>query len=328
MAKNVVISPKTAADIEQRVDRVIRGLGNPEPPLELDDVRELLRLDRRFYTADDTSAVGEVVSKIRVASKQVLSRPSLLWDAIKKLELKALYVPDRKRILLDATLPRLKHRWNEAHEIGHSLLPWHESVMHGDDAHTLSHACHEMVESEANYTAGRLLFLQDRFVKEVRSTAPSLSVVRGLGKAFGNTAATTLYRYVESCGDEAVMLAMITCHPHEKQHVVSFTGIAFKEAMECPCERRTEASLTSSCIDIFVPARAKRLNAARPAMKKSGHPREVRATCHGCSPLLLEASHAELYFSQGLDNPAQRAQTQVVWLQGAVLASAHGCLFR
>ena len=214
MAKNVVVSPRTAADIEQRVDRVIRGLGNPEPPLELDDVRELLRLDRRFYTADDTSAVGEVVSKIRVASKQVLSRPGLLWDAIKKLELKALYIPDRKRILLDATLPKLKHRWNEAHEIGHSLLPWHESVMHGDDVHTLSRACHDMVESEANYTAGRLLFLQDRFVEEARSTAPSLSVVRDLGKAFGNTAATTLYRYVESCGDDAVMLAMITCHPH------------------------------------------------------------------------------------------------------------------
>ena len=65
MAKNVVIPPKAAADIEERVDRVIRGLGNPEPPLRLEDVRELLRLDRRFYTAADTSAADEVVSKIR-----------------------------------------------------------------------------------------------------------------------------------------------------------------------------------------------------------------------------------------------------------------------
>lgn len=222
MAKNVVVSPKTAADIEQRVNRVIRGLGNPEPPLELSDVRELLRLDRRFYTAADTSAVSEVVSKIRVASKQVLSRPGLLLDAIKKLDLKALYIPDRKRILLDATLPKLKHRWNEAHEIGHSLLPWHEGVMHGDDAHTLSRACHDIVESEANYAAGLLLFLQERFVEEARSTAPSLSVVRKLGTAFGNTAATTLYRYVESCSDEDVMLAMITCHPHRSRRPDSF----------------------------------------------------------------------------------------------------------
>jgi len=196
MAKNVVVSPLTAAEIGQRVDRVIPGLGNPEPPLDLDDVRELLRLDRRFYTADDTSAVGEVVSKIKVASKQVLQRPGLLLDAIRKLDLKALYIPDRKRILIDGSLPKLKHRWNEAHEIGHSLLPWHESVLHGDTTLTLSRACHDIVESEANYTAGRLLFLQDRFVDEARASTPSLRIVRDLGATFGNTASTTLYRYV------------------------------------------------------------------------------------------------------------------------------------
>lgn len=225
MAKNVVVSPKTAADIDERVNRVIRGLGNPEPPLSLDDVRELLRLDLQFYTANDTSAVSEIVSKIRVASKQVLSRPSLLWEAIKKLELKALYLPDRKRILLDADLPKLKHRWNQAHEIGHSLLPWHNSVMHGDDTHTLSRACHDIVESEANYTAGRLLFLENRFVEEARSTLPSLSAIRDLGGKFGNTAATTLYRYVESCGDDAVMLGMITCHPHSSMRPAEFDSL-------------------------------------------------------------------------------------------------------
>ena len=222
MAKNVVMSPKTAADINEKVNRVIRGLGSPEPPLDLADVRDLLRLDRKFYTAGDVSAVDEVVSKIRVASKQVMERPSLLWEAIKKLDLKALYIPDRKRILLDADLPPLKHRWNEAHEIGHSLLPWHESVMHGDNKFTLSRACHDIVESEANYTAGRLLFLEDRFVEEARSTPPSLSAIRDLGGKFGNTAATTLYRYVESCGDQAAIVGLITCHPHRSKRPDDF----------------------------------------------------------------------------------------------------------
>lgn len=225
MAKNVVIPPKAAADIEERVDRVIRGLGNPEPPLRLEDVRELLRLDRRFYTAADTSAADEVVSKIRVASKQVLMRPTLLWDAIRKLDLKALYLPDRKRILLDGDLPKLKHRWNEAHEVGHSLLPWHESVMHGDNQQTLSRSCHDIIESEANYAAGRLLFLQERFVDEARSTAPSLEAIRGLGKKFGNTAATTLYRFVESCHPDAVVVGMITCHPHVSMRPSDFNPL-------------------------------------------------------------------------------------------------------
>ena len=45
MAKNILLLPATMVDIDERVDRVLRGLGNPEPPLRLDDVRELLKFD-------------------------------------------------------------------------------------------------------------------------------------------------------------------------------------------------------------------------------------------------------------------------------------------
>jgi hypothetical protein len=44
----------------------------------------------------------------------------------------ALYLPNRKRILLDNDLPPLKHRWNDAHEIGHDIIPWHAGMMLGD----------------------------------------------------------------------------------------------------------------------------------------------------------------------------------------------------
>ena len=167
MAINRVLSEKTARDIDQRVARVLRGLGNPEPPLRLEDVRELLDLDREFYTADDPGVIREAINRIRVAGTQVSKRPTLLYDAIKKFSLRALYLPDRKRILLDGSLPILKHRWNEGHEIGHSIIPWHGEVMLGDNVHTLSRDCREQVEAEANYAAGRLLFLRDRFTEEV-----------------------------------------------------------------------------------------------------------------------------------------------------------------
>mgnify|MGYP001427504755 FL=1 len=154
MATNRLLLPKTMQDIDGRVERVIRGLGNPEPPLELAQARELLKLDLAFYTADDPGIAREVISRMRIATLQVFQRPTLLFDAIKKFSLKALYVPDRKRILLDGSLPLLKHRWNEAHEIGHSLIPWHDDAMLGDNAHTLSRDCHEQVEAEANFAAG------------------------------------------------------------------------------------------------------------------------------------------------------------------------------
>lgn len=228
MAKNRILLPKTIQDIDRRVERVLKGLGNPEPPLLLEDVRELLKLDKAFYTADDPGAARETISRIKVATIQVFSRPTILFDAIKKLSLKALYLPDRKRILLDGALPPLKHRWNEAHEIGHSLLPWHEDVMLGDNTHTLSHECHEDVEAEANFAAGRLLFLMERFATEARSSAPSLGVVKQLKQDFGNTLSTTLYRYVETVGEDRPIVGLISCHPH-------------------PARRKPDDDVTRSC---------------------------------------------------------------------------------
>lgn len=214
MSKNRLLSVKTAQDIDQRVERVLRGLGDPEPPLRLEDVRELLKLDCAFYTADSPSLVREAISRIRVATIQLYSRPTLLIDAIRKLSLRALYLPDRKRILLDGTLPLKKRRWNEAHEIGHSLLPWHEDMMLGDNAHTLSQDCHEQIEAEANFAAGRMLFLRDRFTKQARSLKPAIKSVLDLHDTFGNTISTTLYRFVESAGSELPIVGLITDHPH------------------------------------------------------------------------------------------------------------------
>ena len=214
MGTNIILSAKTAADIDRRVLRVLRGLGDPKPPLRLEEVRELLKLDRGFYTADDPGLAREAVSRIRVGAIQVFHRPTLILDVIRKMSLKALYLPDRKRILLDGSLPAKKHRWNEAHEIGHSLLPWHEEMMHGDNAQTLLPGCLEHVEAEANYTAGRLLFLCDRFDAEALSLPPTIATVQQLHNVFKNTLSTTLYRFVETAGAERTIIGMITGHPH------------------------------------------------------------------------------------------------------------------
>ena len=43
--KNPVIEQLAAEDLRSQVDKVLRGLGNPEPPPDLRDVRDLLRRD-------------------------------------------------------------------------------------------------------------------------------------------------------------------------------------------------------------------------------------------------------------------------------------------
>jgi hypothetical protein len=209
--RNLILDQFAATDIDQFVAKVLTDLGNPEPPLKLTDVRELLRLDKRFYSSTDDSAIQEVVHQLRVAGQQVLARPTILKDVIGKLGLKALLLPDRRRILIDAETPDLKQRWSEAHEIGHDLIPWHADTMLGDNKSTLTPTCHEQVEAEANYAAGQLLFLQGRFTEDANSLPLSFESVKKLNVRYQNTITTTLWRYVEQ--NPGLMVGAISDHP-------------------------------------------------------------------------------------------------------------------
>lgn len=209
--RNTLLSVRTARDIDAQIDKILRDLGEPEPPLSLDLVRELLRLDRNYYSSTDDGILREVSHRILVAGKQILARPTLLFDAIRKFELKALFLPDRKRILIDSALPDAKQRWSEAHEIGHSVIPWHGDTMLGDVRHTLTPSCHERVENEANYAAGQLLFLRGAFVRDARDLEPNLQSVLKLKKRYDNTITTTLWRYVEQ--SDLPLVGGISQHP-------------------------------------------------------------------------------------------------------------------
>jgi hypothetical protein len=214
--RNRFLSDSTAKDIDRQVTKVIKGLGNPKPPIRLEEVQELLKLDRQFYTGTQDGVFRETFSRIKVGTLQILQRPELLADAFKKLSLKALYLPDKKRILIDSELPEAKVRWVTAHEITHELcIEWHEDILFGDSDTTISEACHEQIEHEANYGAGRLLTLQDRFVDEVKGHQElTLQKVHDLAKLFGNTWTSTLWRVVEVLDIPA--FAVIGNHPNHK----------------------------------------------------------------------------------------------------------------
>ena len=209
------MSQRTANDIDRRVEKILNDLDNPQPPLRLEDVRYLLELDLKYYSSTDDGIVQETLHRLTMSGKQLLNRPSLLVDAIKKFDLKALWQPDCKRILLDSQLPTLKQRWAEAHEIGHSILDWHEPMTHGDQKQTLSYGCHQQLESEANFSAGRILFLRDRFANELFSSTVNLKSIKTLSKSYGNTITSALWRTVESIDIPA--FAMISQHPRDLQ---------------------------------------------------------------------------------------------------------------
>lgn len=213
---NRYLADRTVHDIDKRVAKVLKDLGDPEPPIRLEVVREQLRLNLAYYSSSDDGVLAETIHRLTVAGKQVLERPGLLLDVVKKWQLKALWIPDRKRILIDKELPTPKQRWGEAHEIGHSLLPWHEAAMHGDKDHTLSLACEEQIETEANFTAGQLLFLQKRFTERLLDSHLSFHTVRTLSREFGNTMTSTLWRVVEAT--EAPVFGLVSQHPRDEHH--------------------------------------------------------------------------------------------------------------
>lgn len=211
--QNQFLSERTANDIDRRVAKILKDLDNPQPPLQLEDVRYLLNLDLKYYSSTNNDILQETLHRLTMSGKQLLNRPSLLVDAIKKFDLKALWQPDCKRILLDVELPPLKKRWAEAHEIGHSILDWHEPMTHGDQKRTLSYTCHQQLESEANFAAGRIIFLRDRFVDELFSSSLNLASIRNLSKNYGNTITSGLWRTIESLDIPA--FGMISEHPRQ-----------------------------------------------------------------------------------------------------------------
>lgn len=196
--RNTFLDVRTARDIDAVVAKILKGLGNPEPPLILDDVRVLQKLDRQYYSSVDDGSLREFVSRAYIGAKQVFLRPTLILEVVRKRSLKALYLPDRKRILIDSSEPKLKWRWNESHEIIHAGVPWHQEAMFGDTEHTLSPSCHKQIEAQANYGAGRLLFFQAQLRDFISLSTPNFALVQEIKKRYGNTLTSSLWRMIEA----------------------------------------------------------------------------------------------------------------------------------
>ena len=110
--------------------------------------------------------------------------------------------------------PTKKHRWIEAHEISHSIVPWHSEFLLGDDELTLDPGCHAIIEAEANYGAGRLIFLGDQFTTDAKDCAPNFKSIKKLQSHYGNTLTSTFWRFIEERDPDVAAFGMISQHPH------------------------------------------------------------------------------------------------------------------
>lgn len=202
-------------DIRDQIDRILRDLGNPEPPLKLKDVRSILSLDLKYYSSTDPGLVSELTHRFQLLVRKTI--PDLgrhLQSALSKSKLCAFWVPEQSRIMLDSNVPQLKHRWIEAHEIIHSITPWHKNFLLGDNAQTLDPICHAVLEAEANYGAGRLLFLNDKFGVEARDVDLSFKSIDSLRKRYGNSIVSTFWRTIEDRDPGQCVFGLVSIHPY------------------------------------------------------------------------------------------------------------------
>jgi hypothetical protein len=216
-----LVGVREQRDIEKLVAKILRDLGNPDPPLNLQQVRELLSVDIKYYSSADVGLFKEFAHRIKIANKQLIARPGLLLDVLKKANLAGLWLPDNRRIFIDERQPKPKHRWIEAHEITHSYVPWHAEFLLGDDELTLNPECHEIIEAEANFGAGNLLFLGRRFAREARDMPDGFDAIKNLKTRYGNTLTSTFWRFVEDRTPDRTVFGLISRHPRH-----SFIGTA------------------------------------------------------------------------------------------------------
>jgi hypothetical protein len=211
---DVELEESEKRDIRDQVARILRDLGNPEPPLHLADVRTLLSLDLQYYRGSDPSLIAELTHRFKLfARKSIPDAGRHLLSALSKSRLCAFWVPESSRILMDADVPEPKHRWIEAHEIIHSVTPWHKEHLLGDNLQTVDPACRAVLEAEANYGAGRLLSLQDRLTSDARDLALSFASIKSIAKRYSNSIVSTFWRTVEERDPTQPVFGVISVHP-------------------------------------------------------------------------------------------------------------------
>jgi len=204
-----------AADINDLVDRLLRDLGGPEPPLDLDQVRDQQRLDLAYYSKTDLNLLDEMAHRARMAGNTILSTAKRMAEVVSQCGLRGLLMlrEEEKKIFIDDDVAALKRRFIIAHEVTHDLLPWHRALLLGDNEITLSPSCHQTMEAEANYGGRRLIFMGGRFRQEARDCEFNWQSIEAFNKRYGNTLTTTLWQMVCERDPAHPVFGMISRHP-------------------------------------------------------------------------------------------------------------------
>jgi hypothetical protein len=193
----------TCHEINRVVFKTLRDAGLTQPPIFIEDLLSHLDVHRDFYDLEDPTLLQRFWHKIRIGGERITK-------VIKKINLEALWLPDRDQIWVDKSLPVPKKEWASFHDASHRIFRWHRSFFLGDTARTLDPEFQERLENEANYGASALMFGGYIFTKEALDTDPSWEAIKLLKTRYKKSYVTTLRRYVLYSHDRPMAMMIST----------------------------------------------------------------------------------------------------------------------
>lgn len=188
----------TKRDIEKKAWEILQDAGLIKPPINVEDLIKHLKLHLDYYSLEDPGFITRLKHKFDVKTHKIL-------DVVKRSKIVAAWFPESSKILIDNNLPERKKTFPQFHEIVHSILPWHKNFYLGDTAETLQPTYQDTLEHEANYGASELWFCGPVFRKQSLDFSLEWKSVPQLQKDFSTTLTTTLWKFVVTQNEKAVV---------------------------------------------------------------------------------------------------------------------------
>jgi hypothetical protein len=109
-------------------------------------------------------------------------------------------------VFVDTSQPESRSRLTEAHEIGHRIIPWHETAFRLDADAQLLGATRDQLECEAYLAGGRLVFQGHRFIQKALDYKTTIATPLALSAEYHASRHATLRYYVENHPDPVALL--------------------------------------------------------------------------------------------------------------------------
>jgi Zn-dependent peptidase ImmA (M78 family) len=198
-----MINESTKRDIEEISKKLLtesKSLGVfPTPVNLLLNYSELVLEENIDLHNIDKSFFDKIINSANQGAK-------VLQSGLSKV--KGFFDRSEKSVYIDMSQSDGRQNFTKLHEIGHSVLPWQDSIlMASDDDNTLSTFDDEF-EAEANYFASVTLFQHDLFLEEISKLPFGLPTAMQLSKKFGSSVHSALRNYVIQTKNRCALLVL------------------------------------------------------------------------------------------------------------------------